>query len=546
MGQMAMTLDEQVDQVNTALGHFLNAQFTLAYEIINPLAEQDYPIHNLGKSFLLFLKTLFTFDPEDIQFTLDQIDRTREIAGKIRASQKKSLYDRVSFNAKKSMSHEDNRMLCHAELIFAETTLMRAVLLLVTDDHEGWSLMLKQSYHIRSSYGFYYRALDSGECKHDSQYQSGVLLGNGLFNLIFPLLPPKVERVFALFGYQGNTALGLEQLQQSTSLKGSLRGPISALLILVYQLIIAVTLPTKVRVSDEQKLEPEWLSVCEMIVNENLGKYPSSVIFRYFYGRLLIARKCLPEAIRVLEEGCQVDLEWPQLRHAAYWELCLCAIYTLDWSRGYRYASKMAKENKWSVAFYCYLEAVFLHSMDPSKADEWKALLAKIPSLMKRVAGRSIPVEKFALHRANLVLHEQRAPFHPALELALVWGGLDIVSVHDRKKIEEMMLEATCDDNERQSQVLLTMSNLCRLKGDPSMALLYATKALDLDTPSDSYNKPLGHLERAESYLQLGNVSQAEMEYQCSCSYKHGYLVKKFLQVRQSRLKIELDLSKKE
>lgn len=549
---MAHDLDEEIGEVYVALGYFLNAEFARADEAIRSKCEMGYPYHNLGKSFLLFIKSLFTFDPEDIASTLEQLEHTIDLARKIVDSQRPSVYERLSYYVRyrpqetTKVSEDLERLKAHCELIVAELALLRAVLLISTDDREGWMLMVRQSLHVRSSYNFYTKSLSSPHMD-DPNFRSAILLGNGIFNLLFPLLPPKVIQTFAFFGYRGDTALGLKQLRESSNLAKCIRSPLSSLVILIYHLVIAFLLPTAEILEDNKaECDAEWYVMCNSILDESLKKYPESPIYKYFLGRFLFIQRRLREAVVVFEEAMKMEIEWPQLKHAGYWEVCLCSLYTLDWERGYKYSRVMSKENKWSKAFYQYLEAIFLWSMDESRFDEVKSLLSEIPGMMKRVAGRSIPIEKFALHRANMVLEQNRMPFHPALEIALLWDGLPWVSQKDRDYIEAMMIKAIPDieDHEKKCQILLTLASLKRLQKNYGAAIEYSASALRLKVPDDSYCIPLGNIELSQAHLEQGNLKMAEKYYMESVNYKHQYLVKKFLEIRQSRLRIEIELAK--
>jgi hypothetical protein len=184
--------------------------------------------------------------------------------------------------------------------------------------------------------------------------------------------------------------------------------------------------------------------------------------------------------------------------------------------------------------------------MDPNNIDQVKQLYSEIPGLVKRVAGRSIPIEKFALKRAELVLRENRTPFHPALELALVWDGITMISRDNQMHTRETMSSAlsVVHDAEQKCQILLTLAVIARLDKSHDASIRYANNALKLKVPNDSYCEPLAHLELSQNYLAEGMLSKAEHHYKESIGYRHEYLVRKFFEIRQSRLRMEIDLAK--
>jgi hypothetical protein len=549
---IAENLDSEIGEVYEALGFFLNAEFARAEKSIRTKVERGHPYHNLGQSFLLFIKTLFTFDPEDIKMTLEQLDRTILICNKIVDSEKMSIYEFVSSVVRPQSSKEQTpdmkRLVAHCQLIAAESYLMRAVMAISTDNVEGWMMLVRQSLHIRNSYLFYTNSFSTEHMKDDN-FRAAILLGKGVFDLLLPLLPPKVMQVFAFFGFRGDTKLGLAELGESASLSKCVRSPLSSLVILIYHLVVAFILPSVENVQDNAVAtlcDSEWFVVCNLILEKGLSEHPYSPIYKYFLGRFLFVQRRLHDAVEVYEGTMKMDIEWPQLKHAGYWEVCLCSLYTLDWERGYKYSKAMAKENKWSKAFYKYLEAVFLWSLDESKIDEVKDLLREVPGLMKKVAGRSIPIEKFVLHRANMVLAENRMPFHPALEITLLWEGISWMTIDDRDTIEKLMIDAfiTVSDHEKKGQVLLTLSVIKREKKEYEQSIEFAKDVLKLIVPNDSYCIPLANIELCQTFLEQGDLVLAEKHYHDSVNHKHQYLVKKFMEIRQSRLRIKLERAK--
>ena len=71
----------------------------------------------------------------------------------------------------------------------------------------------------------------------------------------------------------------------------------------------------------------------------------------------------------------------------------------------------------------------------------------KVPSLKLRVAGKSLPMEKFAISKANRFLEQGNYLVLPVLEITYVWNHFDIFGKSEimTKNVDEMIDQ--CLDN---------------------------------------------------------------------------------------------------
>ncbi|KAJ7388390.1 Tetratricopeptide repeat protein 39B [Desmophyllum pertusum] len=63
----------------------------------------------------------------------------------------------------------------------------------------------------------------------------------------------------------------------------------------------------------------------------------------------------------------------------------------------------------------------------------------KLPEYKQRIAGKSIPFEKFSIHKANKYLEQNHRLFLPGMELILVWNGFKVL--HRTPDLVEPMLK---------------------------------------------------------------------------------------------------------
>ncbi|KAJ7388393.1 Tetratricopeptide repeat protein 39B [Desmophyllum pertusum] len=64
---------------------------------------------------------------------------------------------------------------------------------------------------------------------------------------------------------------------------------------------------------------------------------------------------------------------------------------------------------------------------DKGEKDTEEYLFRKLPEYKQRIAGKSIPFEKFSIHKANKYLEQNHRLFLPGMELILVWNGFKVL-----------------------------------------------------------------------------------------------------------------------
>jgi len=74
-----------------------------------------------------------------------------------------------------------------------------------------------------------------------------------------------------------------------------------------------------------------------------------------------------------------------------------------------------SEESNWSKCLYTYLKAIFIYELKPENSDQVETLMRMVPQLKKRIAGKSLPVEKFVVRKARKYLEQGKrlvAPVH--------------------------------------------------------------------------------------------------------------------------------------
>ncbi|CAF0884907.1 unnamed protein product [Adineta ricciae] len=166
--------------------------------------------------------------------------------------------------------------------------------------------------------------------------------------------------------------------------------------------------------------------------------HSKSYLFLFFRARLHTLHYQLNEAVRTYEYAMRCQNDWKHLHHIAYWEILFCHALQKDWKRAVDICRILLNENNWSKATYCYLLSTFLFEDNNRIAtDEVIKLYKRVPELKIRLAGKSIPLEKYAMRQCDHFL-AQRWLFLPALEFIYLLNGFYILA-HDHQKLKETL-----------------------------------------------------------------------------------------------------------
>ena len=97
-------------------------------------------------------------------------------------------------------------------------------------------------------------------------------------------------------------------------------------------------------------------------------------------------------------------MSWPQFQHVGCWELFWSACYRCMWEEVLVHADRLLRESRWSPCLYAYLKGALLCQLPQLTADQLAEQLERmeqVPKLKQRIAGKSIPMEKYAIKKAE-------------------------------------------------------------------------------------------------------------------------------------------------
>uniref|UniRef100_A0A3B3TNU9 Tetratricopeptide repeat protein 39B n=1 Tax=Poecilia latipinna TaxID=48699 RepID=A0A3B3TNU9_9TELE len=488
-----MDLQTAIQETQCALNLVLNNRFSQALDLLKPWKHSMY--HALGYSSILVMQATMTFDQKDIQTAMETIKQALQTCHRFR--KRNSVVVSLSSLISKQSSLQEEEM--HAELCYAECLLQKATLTFIQD--ENMISFIKGGIKIRTSYQIYkdcQNLLNISQDKAEQlnsfkQFEGGVKLGIGSFNLMLSLLPQKILRLLEFIGFSGNRGFGLSQLREGAASQ-SLRSIICVLTLLFYNTYVSLILGTG----------EGNLTEAEALLEPYQQKYPKGSIILFYSARVATLRGNFEKAKSRFEECISSQQEWKQIHHLCYWELMWTHSFQQEWQQAYRYADLLCKESRWSKAIYMYQKAAILSMMtedDVRKTGEdiVEVFRLQVEGLKQRLAGKSIPMEKFAVRKSRRYKAAQPVPLViPALEMMYVWNGFNIVG--KRADYTESLLVTI----EKAEQQLRNDTNPSEFHPDDS-GLVQMLKGLCL--------KHLGRLLQAELCFTQVLSSESRIRY---------------------------------
>ncbi|KAE8279521.1 Tetratricopeptide repeat protein 39B [Larimichthys crocea] len=456
-----MDLQTAIQETQCALNLVLNNKFSEALDLLKPWWK-DSMYHALGYSSILVMQATMTFEHRDIQAAMATIKEALHTCQRFR--KRNSVVGSLSSLISKQSNLQEEEM--HAEICYAECLLQKATLTFVQD--ENMISFIKGGIKIRTSYQIYKDCQNvlnvtqdlAGQSDSFRQFEGGVKLGIGSFNLMLSLLPQRILRLLEFIGFSGNRGFGLSQLREGAS-SHSLRSILCALTLLFYHTYVSLILGT----GEGNLVEAEAL------LEPYQQKYPKGSIILFYSARIATLRGNFEKARARYEECISSQQEWKQIHHLCYWELMWTHSYQQEWQQAYATLS-------------CARKA---------------AGPRQVEGLKQRLAGKSIPTEKFAVRKSRRYKAANPVPLViPALEMMYVWNGFTIVG--KRADSTESLL-VTIETAEEQ------------LRSDPNPSEFHPDDSCLVQMLKGLCLKHLGRLLQAELCFTQVLSSQSQIRY---------------------------------
>ncbi|XP_019956910.2 tetratricopeptide repeat protein 39B [Paralichthys olivaceus] len=490
-----MDLETALTECAAALDLFLNNRFADALAVLKPWKNQSM-YHAMGYSSILVMQAGMTFDPSDMDAAMTSLRESLQTCQGFR--KKTGIMETLTSmwyrQPADSMTEEE----VHAELCYAEVLLQKAALTFLDESIIGF---IKGGMRIRNSYQIYKdcqamvtvtKEVEKQKSTH-IHFRGGVNMGIGSFNLMLSLLPSRVLRLMEFLGFSGDRELGLSELREGAASNG-LRSILSTLTLLMFHLYITVILGTG---------EGD-LAESEALLEPYIKKFPNGALILFYTARIALLKGNFTFAQEKFLACIAAQQEWHQIHHLCYWELMWAYSFEQNWKEAYRYADLLCKESKWSQATYVFQKAAILTMLPEEEVAQLGEnvvdLFRQVEGLRLRIAGKSIPTEKFAAKKAQRYISSNPVKLVvPALEMMYVWNGFTIVG--KRPELTEGILN-TLEKAEKQ------------LRDDPNPSEYHVDDQCVVQLMKGLCLRQLGLLAQAEKCFNHVISSENEIKHE--------------------------------
>ncbi|XP_077460975.1 tetratricopeptide repeat protein 39B-like [Stigmatopora argus] len=513
-----MDLEAALKECSGALDLFLNNKFSDALALLAPWKNQSM-YHAMGYSSILVMQAGMTFDPKDMNAAMEALNDALLLCQRFRKKTgiMVTLSNLLYRQSPESLTEEE----MHAELCYAEVLLQKAALTFLDESIIGF---IKGGMRIRNSYQIFKECQvmiqSNGQAREKStniHFQGGVSMGIGSFNLMLSLLPGRILKLMEFLGFSGDRELGLSELRAGAS-SGSLRSILSTLTLLMFHLYVSVILGS----GDVD------LSEAEALLEPYAKRFPNGALMLFYVARIALLKGNIRLAQEKFLACIAAQHEWRQIHHLCYWELMWAYSFEQNWREAYHYAHLLCQESKWSQSVYVFQKASILSMLPEDEVQKLGEnvvdLYREVDGLRLKMAGKSIPTEKFAAKKAQRYSASKPAKLVvPALEMMYVWNGFTIVG--KRADLTENML-TTLEKAEEELKhhpnpseyhlddqcVVQLLKGLClRQLGqlDQAEVCFARVSSSEADLKHDKYLVPFAMYEMGLLHKQRGDIPKA-------------------------------------
>ncbi|KAG0291925.1 hypothetical protein BGZ98_002796 [Dissophora globulifera] len=411
--------------------------------------------YELAKGIIQGLKALVTFDVEEIEKGMQAFEQAIKTADKQRKGtiiglgSVKAVGSFVVGTIGAGSFRSMNRVQKHAELIYAEATILRS-LLSVLYHLDVW-MVVEECINLRHAFTIIQGLksfMDSVESElragksidhHqiDEHLVSGVTLSYSLYNIVISFLPEVIVKMLQFIGFPSDRDWGMAMLgacgdwnpmappespQQhaerlASSSNEGVRRQFCDMVPIIFQVIVSSFIP----------MNHIDLGYAQRINDYNLELYPESPFFLFFKGRNLQVTSKLDEAVAVYK-SVKIEPHWHNLNHIFVFEEMMIAMMQGDHDTACKNSRQLLKESRWSKCAFRYLTAITGYERgDPAEKKKIDNLMNKVEGGMQKVAGMSIFFETFCARKSKRFLNEGGRLLLPNYDFMLLWNTFDMM-----------------------------------------------------------------------------------------------------------------------
>ncbi|KAI8990834.1 hypothetical protein BDF20DRAFT_5040 [Mycotypha africana] len=324
-----------------------------------------------------------------------------------------------------------------AHVVKAECCLLMGILQMTQESVVAY---LKCGLNIRKAYNSYsivwqeYKRMGQEYVKYmDKNTVSGVQFGIGAVHLMLSSMPPKILKIFSVFGWKSDKQLGFALLKLCLEGRG-VRAPLASLTLLAYYSVLTSFAP---QVYSKDMLNP----AIECLLDAQ-NNHPNSCFFLFFAARMARVARNIPlsnQSFMFAAESSRGEWAEVAMKQMADYEVGFNLALQLDWENALKYFQQLVIEKYWSPAFSKY----FLGACHEMLGQRTEAILAfaEVVSLVKggEEKAKGTYIDSYVLKKVE---YFQKSGYQdidfslPALEVLLV---MNMLSHMEKEKLEKCL-----------------------------------------------------------------------------------------------------------
>jgi len=516
--------EEALRETEDLLLRFLQNSYVDAIEEISSKAHLHFT-YMQGKANFLILKAIVTLDPEEIEVALkacqEAIDACHE------ARRKQSWFTSWFWKTDPNDFTDEE---IHAELGYAETTILMALLICITE--RTIVGLVKAGFKIQTSMGAFLecrRILKerTSYCSEDSKahFESGVRMGIGAYNVITSHLPNRILSLVSFMGMGGNRSYGLKQAEKAAFMEKGIRAPLAGLGLLGYHIKVEFLLGLG-------EVDFEYVG---KLIDHMSKRIEGSALLTIFSGMYEEALGHPKEAIVHYEAAMTRIQYWVQAHHGCHWLLLWCYAVQRQWDKCTEKIKILLDECRWSPATFNYMYAMFLYmeqeqrhgqhnrdKFDPDVMAQISHMMSLVPGIRHRIAGKTVHLEKFVELRSYLFFNEKETMLQPILDMFYLWNIFPMMQKNPAllepflKDVEDNLLvypQSSSEEWRHRYYYLIFYKGVCkRYMGDieESINCFREVIACEADIKEYTHLPPHACLELGLVYRKLDDLEEAK------------------------------------
>ncbi|KAI1314959.1 hypothetical protein EDD11_001443 [Mortierella claussenii] len=465
-------MDQDLAELRVCLDMFLNSKMNEAEALLRGRHRPESMYYQFGKALLDALKAILTFQPNDIEKAMKSFDLTLKVANQQRKSSSivgvstvKALGSWVVGTVGAGSFRGMTRIEKHAELVYAEATILRAGFSILY--HQDFWSLLEETVSLRSAFAIFNglkshfdqveQELKAGgdisEHYLDEHLVTGLIFAASLFNIVISFMPEIIIKLLQFVGFPSDRDWGLALLNTagqwdphhvgvesaiefqgrlSSHTNDGMRRQICDLAPIAIHLIAASFLPFR----------HVDFAFAEQINNYNLHKYPDSMFFKFLKARHAQVNTRLEDAIQI-QESIEVQKEWRNLTHACVFEQLMCAMMESNHDLACMKSRVLLRESNWTKTIFRYLAAITTMRRGlPREAKRVPELMKKVEPGMQKFCGVEVFPETYCARKANRYLNEGHRLLLPDYDFLVLWNGFDMMPLKSlRVALSNIMME---------------------------------------------------------------------------------------------------------